>query len=93
MLSKSSFQDNSQPPRNPRADSDAAVNSFDGTRMDRMKNVSTVAAAHTPTPTAESSYADGSFALGNATKTAGKASGKTISGSGTGFPGNAQSWG
>lgn len=64
-----------EPPRNPRADNDAArpYSTGSATRMDRMSGISDVAASHTSTPTAESSYADGAFALGEATQTPEKA--------------------
>ncbi|WP_139830657.1 hypothetical protein [Mycobacterium paraense] len=41
--------------------------------MNREAGTAAVAAAHTSTPTAESSYADGAFDLGEAKPTPGKA--------------------
>lgn len=74
MLSKGSFQDNRQPPRNPRADGDAASvpSGNDATRMRRMGGISAVAGEHTTGTGTSASYADGSLPLGSAKPTAGK---------------------
>ncbi len=63
-----------EPQPNPRATAAAAaVYDNDATRMHREAGTAAVAAAHTSTPTAESSYADGAFELGQPTQTPGKA--------------------
>jgi len=82
----------SEPQRNPRADAAAAAvygnpARPDATREPRMQGIADVAAAHTSTPTAEASYADGSLTLGKPTRTAGKQAGATIDNQGSGFPG------
>jgi hypothetical protein len=88
-LTSSSFQQDPQPPRDPRADVDAAANAFDATRMVREKNVSNVAAQHTSGPASDmaigAAFIDGN-SLGKATATAGKQAGATVPGS-AGFPG------
>lgn len=87
-LTSSSFQDSPQPPRNPAADSDALANSLDGVRMDRMGNVSAVAAAHTTGSAGESAI--GAAFIGEDykwTKTAGKRDAGSVPGT-PGFPGD-----
>jgi hypothetical protein len=88
-LTKGSFQDSQ--PRDPQSAADASRvygapgELPDATREPRMQGVAAVAAQHTSTPTAESSYADGAFELGTA-KSVKQSAGSTVPSS-PGFPG------
>ncbi|OMC44095.1 hypothetical protein A5745_16805 [Mycobacterium sp. IS-2888] len=64
------------PEPNPRADADAAAvyGDHDATRMRREAGIAAVAAEHTTGSAGESAIADGSFNLGQPTKTPGKTS-------------------
>jgi hypothetical protein len=74
-----------EPPPDPRATADAAVNAFDATRMHREAGTAAVASQHTSSNSGESGIADGSFELG-AAKTLGGVMNVGAPGS-PGFPG------
>jgi hypothetical protein len=90
-LTNASFQDNPQP-RDSVADRDAAANSFEGTRMDRMGNVSQVAQQHTTGSSGESAIGaaflqDNGDAAHNWTATPDKQAAAKVAGT-PGFPGD-----
>jgi hypothetical protein len=79
-----------EPQRNPQANADAAAvygQPANATRMNREAGTAAVAAAYTSTPTAESSYADGAFTLGEAKTLGGERDAAPVSGA-PGFPGD-----